>query len=432
MQLTVMLILSVSFSVFLLTGVPISVAIALSSFLALLPLYDPLLAAQLIGHASIAAVDSFGFLAIPFFILAGNLMNVGGIARRMIDFAKVIFGPIPGALAYCNVLANLLFGAVSGSAVAAASAIGSAMGPQQKKDGYNASFCAAVNISSSPAGLLIPPSNALLLYALTAGGASVVALFVAGYLPGLLMGLATVSVIFWKRKTLPAGEKSLWTAPVFLKAFFNALPSLFMVLVVIGGMISGIFTPTESSVISVLYSAVLALVYREMSWQDCKKVLLQSVTTTCVVLFLIAASSAMSWVFSISEIPKYVSEALLSISQQPWVLILIMNLTLLLVGTFMDLTPIILIFTPIFYPVAMKLGMHPVHFGIMMTYNTCIGIMTPPVGSALFVGSGVSREPIKKIIPQLMPMFATQIVGLLIVSFWPGLSLWLPQKLGLL
>jgi tripartite ATP-independent transporter DctM subunit len=358
-------------------------------------------------------------------------MNVGGIARRLIEFAKVAFGPIPGALAYCNVLANLLFGSVSGSAVAAAAAVGSAMGPVQKKEGYDPAFSAAVNIASCPAGLLVPPSNALLLYALTTGGTSVVALFVAGYVPGLIMALAVIIAIVLNRRQLPAGTEA-WSALVILRAFLSALPSLFMVVIVMGGLVAGIFTPTEASVMSVLYSIALSLVYRELDWSAFRRVLETTIVTTSVVLFLIMASSAMSWVFSIAEIPGFVSGALLALSQEPWVLMLIMNVVLLAVGTFMDLTPIILIFTPIFYPVAMKIGVHPVHFGIIMTFNTCLGIMTPPVGNALFVGSGIANLRLEAVIPKLLPIFLIQLAALLLVSYVPAVSLWLPRLLGLL
>lgn len=432
MQLTVMLILGLSFSLFLIAGIPVSVCIALSSFLALLPLYDPLIAAQILSHTFITSLDNFGFLAIPFFILAGNIMNRGGIAIRLIELAKVCFGPIPGALAYCNVLANLLFGAVSGSAVAAASAVGSAMAPEQKKSGYDPAFSAAVNIASCPSGMLVPPSNALLLYALTTGGTSVVALFVAGYIPGLLMALSVLGMIFFRRNKLPNGNFQKPTRSILTKHFLDALPSLFMILIVMGGLIVGAFTPTEASVVSALYSAILGIIYKELKWQVCKEVLVQSVITSSVVMFLISSSSAMSWVFSIAEIPEFISTGLLEITQTRWIILLIMNLLLLVVGTFMDMTPIILIFTPILYPVAMKIGLDPIHFGIIMTFNTCIGIITPPVGNALFVGCGIGQVSIKKVIPELIPLFLVLFFALMAVTFIPSLSLWLPKLMGVM
>lgn len=432
MQLTVMLILGASFSAFLMAGMPISVCLALSSFLALLPLYDPLMAAQLIGHSFVSSLDNFGFLAIPFFVLAGQLMNAGGVARRLIEFAKAVAGPLPGGLAYCNVLANFLFGAVTGSAVASAAAVGSAMAPAQKKEGYDPAFTAAVNIASSCTGLLTPPSNSLILYALISGGTSIVALFVAGYIPAFLMAAAVLGVIAWKGKEMPRGDTASWRPARLLKSFLEALPSLFLIVLVMGGLIAGVFTPTEASTVSVLYALFLGFVYRELKLSDLPRIITRSVLTASVVLFLVASSSAMSWVFSITEIPTFMSQSLLAISNEPWVLLLMMNLIMLLMGTFMDITPAILIFTPIFLPVAIKAGIHPVHFGIVIVFNNCIGILTPPVGSSLFVGSGVSGVSLERIMPKLLPMFYAECVMLALVTFVPGLSLWLPKFLGLL
>ncbi len=432
MQLTVMLVLGISFTAFLVVGIPISVCLALSSFLALLPLYDPLMAAQVIGHSFVSSLDNFGFLAIPFFVLAGQLMNAGGVARRLIDFAKAVAGPLPGGLAYCNVLANFLFGAVTGSAVASAAAVGSAMAPAQKKEGYDPAFTAAVNIASSCTGLLTPPSNSLILYALISGGTSVIALFVAGYIPAFLMAAGVVGVIAWQGKGMPRGDKDSWRPRRLLKAFLEALPSLFLIVLVMGGLIAGVFTPTEASTVSVLYALFLGLVYRELQPADLPPIIIRSVLTASVVLFLVASSSAMSWVFSITEIPSYVSTSLLSLSNEPWVLLLMMNLIMLLMGTFMDITPAILIFTPIFLPVAVQAGIDPIHFGIVIVFNNCIGILTPPVGSSLFVGSGVSGVPLERIMPKLLPMFYAECVMLALVTFVPALSLWLPRFLGLM
>lgn len=432
MQLTIVLVMSVSFTLFLLLGVPISVCIALSSFLALLPIYDPLLAAQLIGHSFLSSLDNFGFLAIPFFILAGQIMNVGGVARRLIEFAKVLSGPLPGSLAYCNVVANFLFGAVTGSAVASAAAVGSAMAPAQKKEGYDPAFVAAVNIASSTTGLLTPPSNSLILYALVSGGTSVIALFVAGYIPALMMALGVVAVIAWQSKSLPRGDMKNWEGGRLIRAFVDALPSLFLIVLVMGGLVAGVFTPTEASTVSVLYALFLGFIYREIKLSDLPKILNHSVITASIVLFLVATSSAMSWAFSIAEIPVYVSNTLLALSDEPWVILLIMNLIMLVMGTFMDITPAILIFTPIFYPVAIKVGVDPIHFGIIMVFNNCIGILTPPVGSSLFVGSGVYGVSLERIMPRLMPMFYSECVALALITFIPELSLWLPRTLGLM
>jgi tripartite ATP-independent transporter DctM subunit len=430
-QLTIILVLSVSFSVFLVLGVPISVCIALSSFLALLPIYDPALAAQVIGHSFLSSLDNFGFLAIPFFVLAGQLMNAGGVARRLIEFAKVLSGPLPGSLAYCNVVANFLFGAVTGSAVASAAAVGSAMAPAQKEEGYDPAFAAAVNIASSTTGLLTPPSNSLILYALVSGGTSVIALFVAGYIPAFLMALAVVAVIAAK-KDLPRGNMANWQGGRLIRAFVDAVPSLFLVVLVMGGLIAGVFTPTEASTVSVLYALFLGFLYRELKVRHLPRIFASAISTASIVLFLVATSAAMSWVFSIAEIPVFVSNTMLAFSQEPWVILLMMNLIMLVMGTFMDITPAILIFTPIFLPIATSIGVDPVHFGIIMVFNNCIGILTPPVGSSLFVGSGIYGVPLDKIMPRLMPMFWSECLALALITFIPELSLWLPRILGLL
>ncbi len=431
-QLTIVLVMSISFSVFLVLGVPISVCIALSSFLALLPIYDPALAAQIIGHSFLSSLDNFGFLAIPFFVLAGQIMNAGGVARRLIEFAKVLSGPIPGSLAYCNVLANFLFGAVSGSAVASAAAVGGAMAPAQKEEGYDPAFSAAVNIAASTTGLLTPPSNSLILYALVSGGTSVIALFVAGYIPGFLMALAVVAIIAAQGKKLPRGNPDNWRGGRLLRAFVDAVPSLFLVVLVMGGLIAGMFTPTEASTVAVLYALFLGFLYRELKVRDLPLIFTNAISTTGIVLFLVATSAAMSWVFSIAEVPVFVSESLLAISQEPWVILLIMNLIMLVMGTFMDITPAILIFTPIFLPIAVSIGVDPVHFGIIMVFNNCIGILTPPVGSCLFVGSGIYGVPLDRIMPRLMPIFFSECVALALVTYVPELSLWLPRVLGLM
>lgn len=431
MQLAVIGILTVTFGFLLFFGVPISVAIALASFCALLPLYDPLMAAEVIAQKTLTSLDNFGFLAIPFFILAGQIMNAGGIARRLIELAKVIAGPIPGALAYCNVVANFLFGAVSGSAVSSAAAVGSAMAPIQKKEGYDPAFTAAVNIASSVTGLLTPPSGALILYALISGGTSVIALFVAGYIPAAIMSLSIIGVIALKGRDMPRGNREYWRADFVMKTFLDALPSLALIVLIMGGLIAGVFTPTEASSISVLYSLILGFAYRELELKKLPVLVKNSVVTASIVLFMVGTSSAMSWVFSIAEIPTYVANAMLSVTESPWGILLLMNVILLVMGTFMDLTPAILIFTPIFYPIAVKIGVHPVHFGIIMVFNNCIGILTPPVGSSLFVGSGISGVSLERIMPKLMPMFYAECVALALVTFVPELSLWLPRIFGL-
>ena len=426
-----MLVLAGSFLSFLLIGTPISFAIGLSAFCALLVSFPADVAAQILSQKVLTALDSFGLLAIPLFILAGNIMNQGGIARRLIELAKLLMGSFPGALAHCNILANMMFGAVSGSAVSSAAAVGEIMLPLQKKEGYDPAFATAVNVASAPTGLLIPPSGALILFSLVSGGTSVAALFVAGYLPGFLMGLGLMMVAAWQAKkqsypTYPRPAlKELW------KATLDALPSLFMVVVVIGGILRGLFTASEASAVAVFYALALALYYGEVRTKDIPRLVLGSTVTTSIVLFLVGGSVAMSWVFSAANIPDLVVSVLSSVSDNPMVVLLLINILLLLSGTFLDLTPALLIFTPLFLPIVESFGVHPVHFGIVMVMNLCIGTCTPPVGSLLFVGSSVSGVAIPKIVRHLLPMYAVLVSVLLLVSFFPQLSLFLPKLMGL-
>ena len=375
-------------------------------------------------------VLSFPLLAIPFFILAGQLINKGGLAQRLIKLAKDLMGSLPGGLAHVNIVAAMLFGAIAGSAVAAASAIGSILGPRMEKEGYSKEFSAAVNITSSTTGLLIPPSNILIIYSLASGGVSIAALFLAGYLPGILTGLALMIVAaFWaKKKDFPVGERTKLAEVA--RSFVKAFPALLLLIIVIGGIIAGIFTATEASAIAVVYTLILGFMYRELSLKELPQVFLESVKTTSIVMLLIAASIAMSWVMSFEEIPQNVTEALLSLSDNKVVILLMINVILLFVGTFMDMTPAVLIFTPIFLPIVMELGIEPVHFGIIMILNLSIGLCTPPVGTILFVGVGVAKTTIVKVIKPLMPLFIAMIVALMVITYFPQISLWLPDLFG--
>ncbi|MEX0594384.1 MAG: TRAP transporter large permease [Balneolaceae bacterium] len=424
----------VLFSVFLLclfVGVPIAFGIGVATLVTMwvtIP-FDP--AVTTVAQRMATGLDSFTLLAIPFFILAGQIMNRGGIARRLIDLAKSMVGTLPGGLAYVNILAAMLFGSISGSAVATASAMGGFMGPQMRKEGYDPAYSAAVNITSSTTGLIIPPSNILIVYSLASGGASIAALFLAGYLPGILTGLLLMGVAGYMamRRNYPVSDRvPLKTA---IRMFVRAIPSLLMVILVIGGIVAGIFTATEASAIAVVYALILSMgVYRELSLTDLRKVLLQSCNTTAIVALLIATSMAMSWIMSYENIPQGVSEALISLSDHPVVILLMINLILLAVGTFMDMTPAVLIFTPIFLPLVLELGMDPVHFGIVMILNLCVGLCTPPVGSVLFVGCGIAGVKITDVIRPLTPLFLAMVLALMVVTFWPQLSLFLPGLFG--
>ncbi|MCX2838239.1 TRAP transporter large permease [Salinimicrobium sp. MT39] len=420
------LILVLSFVILLAIGVPVAWSIGISCILTILASIDTLAAFTTVSQRMATGLDSFSLLAIPLFILAGQIMNQGGIANRLIAFAKALMGALPGGLIYVNVVAAMLFGAIAGSAVAATSAMGGILGPAMEKEGYSKEFGAAVNITSSTTGLVIPPSNVLIVYSLASGGVSIASLFLAGYLPGILMGLALmlVAAVWIKKKKYPAG------APANLKniavTFLQALPSLLLLVVVIGGIVSGIFTATEASGIAVLYCLILSFINRELKLSDLHSVFLSSVGTTAIVMLLIATSMSMSWVMSYENIPQAVSDTLLGLSDNIFVILLIINLLLLFVGTFMDMTPAVLIFTPIFLPVVTALGVDPVHFGIMMVMNLCVGLCTPPVGSVLFIGVSVAKSSIQKVIKPLMPLYVAMFIVLLLVTFVPEISLWLP------
>ena len=424
-------ILLLVFALLILIGVTISFSIGLATLVVMLMSIPTGPALTTVAQRMATGLDSFALLAIPFFILSGQLMNRGGIARRLIEFAKVLVGRFPGGLAFVNILAAMFFGAISGSAVAAAAAIGGFMGPMMRKEGYDRDFSAAVNITSATTGLIIPPSNILIVYSLASGGVSIGALFVAGYLPGVLVGVSLMIVagIFSRRMGYPTAP-AVGFMPGLLK-FLDAIPSLFLVILVIGGIVAGYFTATEASAIAVLYTLVLSvLVYRAGRWKERPKILLASASTTAIVMLLIATSMGMSWLFSYENIPQNVSASLLSLSTSPIVIILIINLVLLLVGTFMDMTPAVLIFTPIFLPVVIQLGVDPIHFGIILVLNLSIGLCTPPVGSVLFVGCGGAETTIARVIRPLRPLFLAMLAALLLVTFVPQLSLWLPRLFG--
>jgi len=432
MIIQVALVLFAVFFGSLVIGIPISIGIGLASIVTALCLVPPDVAIFIVAQKMVTGMSSFSLLAVPLFILSGNIMNNGGIAKRLVNFAKVIGGRIPGSLAHANVLGNMLFGALSGSAVAACAAIGGTMAPLEKEEGYDPAFSAAVNIASAPCGMLIPPSGVLILYSLVAGGVSVSALFIAGYIPGILMGVATmiVAYIYAKKHNYPVSEKISFKES--FKVFVGALPSLLLIVIVIGGIVGGAFTATEGAAIAVIYPLILSVIYKSITLDDLKDIILKTAVTTGVIMFLVAASSAMSWVMAYAGIPGVISSAILSISTNKIVILFIINVTLLVVGTFMDLTPAVLIFTPIFLPIATQLGLNPVHFGIILVFNLCIGIMTPPVGSVLFVGCGVANVSIEQVIKPLLPFFAALIAVLMLITYVPAISLFLPKLFHLI
>lgn len=431
MEILSIVVLIVSFLVLLLLGVPVAYSIGVSAILTLLTTVEPIAAFTTIAQRMTTGLDSFALLAIPMFVLAGQIMNKGGIAFRLIEFAKIIVGRLPGGLLYVNVLANMLFGSISGSAIASASAIGGFMGPMMKKEGYKEELSASVNITSSVTGLLIPPSNVLIVYSLASGGVSIGALFMAGYVPGILLGIALMSVgaYYAKKNNYPVLEAvSLKQA---MKITFDALPSLSLLVIIIGGIVSGIFTATEASAIAVVYALILTIFYKEMKLSNLPEVLLDSVRTTSIVVLLVGASMGMSWVMSYANIPQTVSSMLLSISSNPIIILLLINFILLFVGTFMDITPAVLIFTPIFLPVVTALGVDPVHFGIILILNLSIGLVTPPVGTVLFVGASIAKVRIEDIFRSMIPLYIAMIVVLLIVTFSEEVVMFIPRLLGM-
>ena len=421
-----------SFFVMLFAGVPISAGIGIASIItAIMSGMDGNIFALTAAQRCFSGCDSFSLLALPFFSLGGNVMNKGGIAKRLVRLARLLVGWVPGYLAATNVLANMFFGAVSGSSVAATSAMGSIMSPLELDEGYDPNYSAAVNICSAPTGILIPPSGPLILYSITAGGVSVAALFMGGYLTGALLGIAVagLAIFLAVRKGYKASavkeEDQAW------KIVLEAVPSLLAVIIVMGGILTGIFTATEAGVVMCLYCTLLAIIYREMSIKTFYDLLADTMKSSATILFLIAASSIMSYVMSYSGIPAAISEGLMSVSNNRYMIILIMNVFLLVMGMFLDLTPAVLIFTPIFLPIATSVGMSPVHFGLMLIMNLGIGSVTPPVGSCLFVGCGVGRVKIEGVTKYIAPIFTAMVISLFLVSFIPAIPLLVPYLCGL-
>lgn len=430
MELSVTVLIT-SFIILLALSVPIAYSIGISTTLTMLFTISGGPAITTVAQRMATGIDSFALLAIPFFILSGLLMGRGGIARRLIDFAKVLVGMLPGGLAFVNILACMFFGAISGSAVAATSAIGGFMIPIMNKEGYDKNFNTAVTVTSSTTGLLIPPSNILIIYSLASGGVSIAALFIAGYMPGILVGLGlmAVSAVIAKIRKYPVGKSESLVEGI--KKLLDAVPSLLLIVIVIGGIIAGIFTATEASAIAVLYSLLLSVfIYREIKIKELPQILLKTVETTAIVMLLIGTSSAMSWILSYENIPQNISETLIGLSESKIIILLLINLILLVVGTFMDMTPAVLIFTPIFLPVVTALGITPLHFGIMMVLNLTIGLTTPPVGSVLFVGCGIGKTTIAGLTKSLLPFYLIMILALMLVTYIPEISLWLPAVFG--
>lgn len=432
MAIQALLIILAVMLILLFIGVPISYAIGVSSLAAIL-LSVPLDVSVLTGaQRTFVGMSKFSLTAIPFFVLAGNLMNQGGVAKRLVDFVMAILGKLPGALLVTNVGANALFGAISGSASAAAAAVGSMVREGEEEQGYDPAICAATNGASAPSGLLIPPSNAMITFSLAAGGTSVAALFLAGYVPGIIWALCciVVAIIIAKKKGYK-GTPGKYDWRNLGRATLRALPSLSLIVVVIGGIIGGIFTATEGSAIAVVYALILGICYRNITLKSFWKIVVDSAKMSGMIVFLIGVSNILGWVMAFTQIPQAISAALLGLTDNKYIILLIMNLILLIAGTFMDVTPAILIFTPLFLPIVETFGMHPVQFGLILVYNLCIGNITPPVGNTLFVAIKVGRTSLSKVMPYMLMYYGAILLGLLLVTYVPEVALGLPMLAGL-
>ena len=414
-------------------GVPISYSIAISSLAAILQTVPLDVSVLTAAQRTFVGMSKFSLTAIPFFILAGNLMNQGGIAKRLVDFVMAILGKLPGALLVTNVGTNALFGAISGSASAAAAAVGSMVREGEEEMGYDPAVCAATNGSSAPSGLLIPPSNALITYSLASGGTSVAALFMAGYVPGIVWAIACVigAIIIAKKKGYK-GMPGKFNWGNLGRATLAAIPSLSLIVVVIGGIIAGIFTATEGSAIAVVYALILGICYKNITLKGLWQIIVDSAKMSGMVIFIIGVSNILGWVMAFTQIPQAISAALLGITNNQIIILLIMNVILLISGTFMDVTPAILIFTPLFLPVVKTFGMNPVHFGLILVYNLCIGNITPPVGNTLFVAIKVGKTTLGKVMPYMLIYYAFILLGLMAVTYIPAVSIGLPQLMGIL
>lgn len=421
------LLLLASFFLMLALSVPVSISLIVSSLVTVSAALPLDLSTFVACQKMVSGVDSFSLLAVPFFILTGVLMNTGGIAQRLINLAKAFVGRIPGGLAHTNIVGNTMFGALSGSAVAASIAVGGVMLPEEEAAGYDKKFAAAANIASAPTGLIIPPSGILIIYAVLSGS-SVVGMIMSGYVPGILWCLACMAVAFIvaKKNKYPTTERV--PASELFKYFVDAIPSILLIVIIIGGISSGIFTATESAAVAVAYTIFLAMVvYKSIKLSDLPRILREACETTAVIMFLIAASAVMSFVLSFTGLPDAIGNALLSVSDNKYVILLLINLLLLVAGMFMDITPAVLIFAPIFLPVVKSFGMDPIHFGIMMVMNLGVGNITPPVGSSLFSGCQVANMDMEDMVKPLLPFYAAIFIALLLVAYVPWFSMVIPN-----
>ena len=424
-----MLVLLGSFFLLMVVGVPIAYSLGLAALVGALWIDVPLDAVMI---QIAAGVNKFSLLAIPFFVLAGAIMAEGGMARRLVAFASVLVGFIRGGLSLVNILASTFFGAISGSSVADTASIGSVLIPEMEKNGYPRDFATAVTVSGSVQAILIPPSHNAVIYSLAAGGTvSVAALFVAGILPGLLMGLtlAILCLVIARRENYPKGRVIPWREA--LRICVDALWGLMTMVIILGGILSGVFTANESASIAVVWAFLVTMfVYRDYRWCDLPKLVHRTVKTVTIVMILIGFAAAFGYVMTLMQIPLKVTTFFTSVSDDKLVILMLVNVLLLVLGCLMDMAPLILILTPILLPVVKLLGVDPVHFGMIMMVNLGIGLITPPVGTVLFVGSAVSKLPIGTVTRAMAPFFVALFIVLMLVTYIPWISLWLPRLLG--
>ena len=413
----------------MLIGVPVAISLGVASLVTLFALEIPLV----VGFQRMAAsMNIFALLAIPFFVFAGDLMHRAGIAERLIRLAEAVLGQTQGGLGQVGVGSSMMFGAVSGSAIASASAIGSALGPIMREKNYDSDYVVNVTATSAVTGLLIPPSHNMIIYAAAAGvSISLADLFLAGVIPGILTGalLMIASYFVARHRNYPKGAFAGWSA--LLMSLVGAIPGLIAALIIVLGVLSGVFTPTESAGIAVLYTVIVALlIYRSLSGSQFLAAVTSSVKTTAMVMFVIGAAGAFGWLLALLEAPLHLSNALQGVTENPFALLLLINVVLLLLGTFMDMAPLIIIATPIFLPLATQLGMDPVQFGVMLILNLGIGLVTPPVGAVLFVACAIGKLPVEETVRTIWPFYSALLLALLEVTYLPGLTLWLPAAAG--
>lgn len=435
MEVQAAIMLVIVFLLLLAFSVPVSFSIIISAFITITTFLSPGFGVFISAQKVVGGIDSFTLLAVPFFILAGLLMSNGGIAKRLINLAMLVLGKVPGALALTNVAGNAMFGSISGSGIAAATAIGGVMLPLEKEEGYDEGFSAAVNIATAPVGQLIPPTTSFIVFSAASGGTSVAALFMAGWIPGLLWALLCMIVAFAyaQKKGYVAKRTEKLTLKIVGKTIWEAIPSLFLIVIIIGGILSGVFTATEASGIAVVYAFILAVfVYKSISLSKIPEILRETAEMTTIVMLIIGASSVLSFVMSFTGLPEAISNLLLGITDNKYVILLIINILLLFIGTFMDMAPALLIFTPIFLPVVTSFGMSPIHFGVMIVMNLSVGTITPPVGNVLFVGCSVAKLQIEAVLKRLVPLLIAIMAALLLVTYIPFFSEWLPTVLGLM